>query len=1167
MKIEQIVLDNFGIYSRKSFDFGGAPLVLIYGPNESGKTTALNGIRQALCGFRPRTPYLLPNRTMSAELRAQMLDGSILQFHRRKSRQDEVSGSLGSKRLQAEDVRRLLCDLDLDSYEQLFGFSLDELRKGEAALKSARLVDALAGGGLGGMTALQDLRIELENSLAELYKARGSTSRINLKLAEIEQSREQLRQVQVLPSAVDELRNQLSAAQLESEDLKREYARVFGARSVAQRILDALPKFRERQQIQRQLEEIDIPEGIDATFVAGWTDFVERRKQTIAKLEQESRSLDQERQQMAALGVCETLFPMESEIEQLGHQADAMGSARVRLAELKEQADDALAMCARLLENLELPKVSDRLRDFAISAPARKELESLSSRFVELGRQREQLVAKLEAAQEALLAIQNATESEPLPDNLSHLKNLVSQLVESERDFEMKTGELKTLTEDADFNTLADRLPQSVQGITSLQADWRVPTSSVISQYSQTSQQLTQDFAGFQTRIEELKQRIQKEQSELRRLQKDSASARNMQHAEELRRKRIDLIERWLDELTEPLIAASLGPQVQAERLQELQLLLAEGDELQMQMLSAADALALTNQKSTHLQELSSQLKTLQEHQQATLESQKELGEKWLLEWRDCPFRPDTSPSRMQSWVQDYERWRTIARRSAEIRRQAHIARSILRQQRLELQDVWPANLPEDVATESLQDCLRQWDEASRNAHREKQRHSAAVANVESLQLRIESLRAQQQQVADKYAEWLTQSPIANWPLEQLGTLLDSIEHLRREDATARRALQQIDQLESQLKSYHKAIAELARKMGEPLGEGLPEVIARRWLQQSQENRQHHSERVRLTASIEHRARAVQELTTRQREIDSRLASLCSAAGRGDALGMGALIDIVQRAEQLKSRQAEMSAALEAHRGSESPEEFNARLDGADDAALTLEVQELQRQLLALDEARKQADENVGSLSQRIEHLANNQAAARNLQQLHSQRGELAELAEQWCVERIAQELLSRSIERFAADNEPALLQLSRHFLAKLTGGKYTSIDHDSTNPGNFLVRNVADEGFEPGLLSTGTREQLYLALRLAFITYHSEHHEPMPVVMDDCFVNFDDQRTRFALETIAHWDDSIQTILLSCHWRVVELLATVLPDTLVMELEQNRTTTAAELASQRAVV
>ena len=43
MKLQSITLVNFGVYAQHTFQFDAAPVVLVYGQNESGKTTALNG--------------------------------------------------------------------------------------------------------------------------------------------------------------------------------------------------------------------------------------------------------------------------------------------------------------------------------------------------------------------------------------------------------------------------------------------------------------------------------------------------------------------------------------------------------------------------------------------------------------------------------------------------------------------------------------------------------------------------------------------------------------------------------------------------------------------------------------------------------------------------------------------------------------------------------------------------------------------------------------------------------------------------------------------------------------------------------------------------------------------------------------------------------------------
>ena len=41
--------------------------------------------------------------------------------------------------------------------------------------------------------------------------------------------------------------------------------------------------------------------------------------------------------------------------------------------------------------------------------------------------------------------------------------------------------------------------------------------------------------------------------------------------------------------------------------------------------------------------------------------------------------------------------------------------------------------------------------------------------------------------------------------------------------------------------------------------------------------------------------------------------------------------------------------------------------------------------------------------------------------------------------------------------------------------------------------------------MSRGTREQLYLAMRFGLIEEYEARSEPLPIIMDDVFVNFDD--------------------------------------------------------------
>ena len=71
--------------------------------------------------------------------------------------------------------------------------------------------------------------------------------------------------------------------------------------------------------------------------------------------------------------------------------------------------------------------------------------------------------------------------------------------------------------------------------------------------------------------------------------------------------------------------------------------------------------------------------------------------------------------------------------------------------------------------------------------------------------------------------------------------------------------------------------------------------------------------------------------------------------------------------------------------------------------------------------------------------------------------------------------------------------------------------------------------------LSDGTRDQLYLALRLAAIEHHVESVAPCPVIFDDILINSDDARALAALEIIGDLAQHTQVLFFTHHRRLAE--------------------------------
>jgi uncharacterized protein YhaN len=72
--------------------------------------------------------------------------------------------------------------------------------------------------------------------------------------------------------------------------------------------------------------------------------------------------------------------------------------------------------------------------------------------------------------------------------------------------------------------------------------------------------------------------------------------------------------------------------------------------------------------------------------------------------------------------------------------------------------------------------------------------------------------------------------------------------------------------------------------------------------------------------------------------------------------------------------------------------------------------------------------------------------------------------------------------------------------------------------------------------MSDGTRDQLFLALRLAAIELHVQSAEPLPLVLDDLLVNFDDERATATLQLLLELSNEVQVLFFTHHAHLVDL-------------------------------
>ena len=120
-------------------------------------------------------------------------------------------------------------------------------------------------------------------------------------------------------------------------------------------------------------------------------------------------------------------------------------------------------------------------------------------------------------------------------------------------------------------------------------------------------------------------------------------------------------------------------------------------------------------------------------------------------------------------------------------------------------------------------------------------------------------------------------------------------------------------------------------------------------------------------------------------------------------------------------------------------------------------------------------------------------------------------------------------------------MEKASHWFAEITGGAFCGVATSYSagdqpviagqRSGEAVNRTVAVEG-----MSEGTRDQLFLALRLAGLELHLADHAPMPLILDDLLVHFDDERALCALTALHAFGQRSQVLLFTHHSHLAQL-------------------------------
>ncbi|MBE0689143.1 MAG: hypothetical protein IH587_03360 [Anaerolineae bacterium] len=195
---------------------------------------------------------------------------------------------------------------------------------------------------------------------------------------------------------------------------------------------------------------------------------------------------------------------------------------------------------------------------------------------------------------------------------------------------------------------------------------------------------------------------------------------------------------------------------------------------------------------------------------------------------------------------------------------------------------------------------------------------------------------------------------------------------------------------------------------------------------------------------------------------------------------------------------------------------------------------EIQREL---DPRIKELSEKRGGARSELQKMDGRSKAATMEDAAQSALARVRRLADRYLRVRLASRILKTEIDRYRREHQDPILKLATGYFSQLTLGGFSGLRSDFDESGNPILVGVCPDGSTKTVegMSSGTRDQLYLALRLATLEWRLEKHEPMPFVADDILVNFDDDRSEATLRALATLAQKNQVILFTHHQQIVK--------------------------------
>ncbi|WAH37269.1 AAA family ATPase [Alicyclobacillus dauci] len=1157
MEIRDVHLASIAHFDEVQLDLGPG-LHILYGPNETGKSTLLVALIDLLFGGLPsrREWYETGSR-----MRAQIIRGeTAYELRRRRHRAQLVQTDADDKPVDDQFVLEWL-RVERDRYMQMYGFDHDRLRSGGQSLLAAEGDVGIslfeAGSGISFVKRLMEGYRTRLNELYSPAMRNNSTAVLNRSLRTYQEAKtsgrnEMLRPTEWLSAetAVRETESEVAKLQDALEETQRQLTK-------AQRVVRNLPLIQARKQVTLQLDSLSHVTVLTEKQEDELVQSLQERRRLHSELAQEEDVLTGEQDKLKRMHVDEEILRHAGEVESLRDEFGMFRTAREEVAALQEELQRLEMDIAKQQETLLPPSLIREAGQklVRITHDQREGLMVLSQQLRDMGQAKSLTVRDL-AQVEADLEERRSrlSEGEDVPD-ISAVRERIqswrSQGISSARADALRQ---KCLMRKRDIEETYGG--QSMWGgpleeILSL----RLPLSESIQRYVDRTHELT-------LRVKECERELTQIEAELERCERayeTLEASGNVPDEQELAKSRRHRDEGWnlvRHRLGNPTVVTLEAAAYAAEAgtLEDAyELAVEEADELADRLRREADRVATKAELVVQIGRAKASRERIGETLKVLQSEQQTLSDHWQREWQHSGIEPKT-PDEMQAWVQQWVQ--PVRRALLEVRdmeNEWQAAQALVEEADAALSnwaDLVQLKIPAKLKTFDERLAFVEMSVTQFEKERlERRTIIDAIAEAERKQKRLSSQLSREElalQSLHKDYEALRETidhlpaSLAAVPsyLDAYDALCDAMDEVGRKGQTVGRKRSFIQQFEEKVQRVAKAVGTGTDGESEYAGEddvmALYSDLQARFVR-AVEVRQAFLQQQRIT---EEQQKRVAKMKQTIQQVEAFVEHWMNELQVTDE---SALLSQIHQSRERRTLVSELQqieqTLLSTGDGFNLSQLLREASEEQDIDGLPAKVEQLTGRVREIEGFLRDRHVKLGEQKQVLAQMDGSQTQAAEAAQHAAIAADEVQAAWEEVVRLQASlTLLEETMNVYRDRNQNGMIQSAGELFRRMTVERYTGIDLDDDPSAPRLLAVHHDGGRRTfAELSDGTIDQLHFSLRLAFLLAQAREGDSLPLMMDDVFVHFDDDRTQSALKILDELAEDMQILYFTHHRHLVE--------------------------------